>query len=359
VERIEFTLTYNKISEGRFQGMKALPSGHLLRTERSTVSYAMLPIIDSGVSEFEWGRICTRIKMDENLAVRFLVASVDDEEYLSDLYSLENVRLNTVKEKLSTIPYLEYQNQDEALLFQLKGRYLFLFVSIMGYGDVDISTIKIFCPGDLFMDIFPEVYKERNSFLHRYLSVFSNLYNELDEDIENRYQLYDPDKADAKRLEMYLRWIGIDASGGYFETEILRNLLKNAMELNRIKGTKRCLQKLCEIVTGKTPNIVERIRIDKYNASFTRQMNDEMYGDSPYDVTVLIDTSLSDNKRHQFEHILQQFVPVRCRLHVVYLAGRGALDGYSFLEENAVLKDESDNQIGFDSMSLDNNMTLK
>ena len=56
-------------------------------------------------------------------------------------------------------------------------------VEVMGEG-VSIGNIRVEAPGDNFMQTFPEVYREKNSFFHRYLSVYSSIYNDFQEKLD-------------------------------------------------------------------------------------------------------------------------------------------------------------------------------
>lgn len=186
------------------------------------------------------------------------------------------------------------------------------------------------------MQVFPEVYRERNSFFHRYISVYSSLYNDFQEQIDQRDQLYDIASAKRPQLELFLKWLGIDVRGGFLEEELLRQILSEAGELLKKKGTRSSVERLCEIMTGETPVIVERGRMQPYLTEEEREVSDRLYGNSPYDVTLMIRKPVSERRRQQLLHLLGQFKPVRCRLHIVFLESRSTLDGYTYLDQNAV-----------------------
>lgn len=60
-----------------------------------------------------------------------------------------------------------------------------------------------------------------------------------------------------------------------------------------------------------------------------------LYGKTPYDVTILVRNYVEEQKKSQLFFLLQQFVPIRCRLNIVYLQDNGVLDSYCYLDMNA------------------------
>ena len=66
------------------------------------------------------------------------------------------------------------------------------------------------------------------------------------------------------------------------------------------------------------------------------QMN-RLYGRTAQDVTILVGRPLTEVKRSQLLFLLEQFSPVRARLHVVCLKRACVLDSYSYLDWNAMV----------------------
>ena len=76
--------------------------------------------------------------------------------------------------------------------------------------------------------------------------------------------------------------------------------------------------------------------MQRYVRSSEQEVYDSLYGDSPYDVTLVMNNVVEEHKKEQLLHLLRQFKPIRCRLHILFLKPRGVLDGHTYLDWNAV-----------------------
>ena len=70
-----------------------------------------------------------------------------------------------------------------------------------------------------------------------------------------------------------------------------------------------------------------------------------------FDVTVLVKKQLTENERFQLTYLLEQFMPVRCRLKLESFEDSGILDNRVYLDMNAQVA-------GADIASLDDYMGL-
>lgn len=195
------------------------------------------------------------------------------------------------------------------------------------------------------MQTFPEVYREKNSFFHRYLSIYSSIYNDFQEKLDMRSELLAIEEAPLSLLELYAKWLGIDVDGGYLGEDILRKLLLAAPELLRKKGTRSCIEQICMILLGEKPVIAERGRMQPYVRREEKARYDSLYGESPYDVTLFLQCYVEEKKKEQLLHLLRQFKPVRCRFHIVFLEPSGLLDEHSYLDKNAVIFLQEDGRL--------------
>ena len=171
------------------------------------------------------------------------------------------------------------------------------------------------------MAAFPQVYQERNSFFHRFLSVFSSIYNDISDENEKLYEILDLDKCSTDLLEMYGSWFGIDLKGGFLPEKTLRQIVKEAYQLNRMKGTKWALQRIVDILVGEDSVIVEN----------------RLQDGGIFDVTVMINQKLSENLRHQLMFLLDQFRPLRTRIRLLQMEKEAVVDGNSYLDMNAAI----------------------
>ncbi len=223
----------------------------------------ILPPVDGISRGKQWGRI----HMDFNRsrqAMILLYAAASDYPLSPDEALFEKGRVAA--------------NSKDVLLYSLKGRYLYLQVRIFGEGDSSIDTLRIMNPGDRFMNTFPEIYRSRNSIFHRYISIFSSRYDDFGEKIETVDRFLDIDTAGIELLEEYARWLGIRPDMS-FKEDILRELIKNAYELNRRKGTAWAIRKIVKIVTGYSCKVYERSQMRGDYSQKEQSTIDRLYGD--------------------------------------------------------------------------------
>lgn len=329
-------------SMGKPQLEKALYNGMTLREDGTVVSgtgegpfSCMFDVLDSGVEDCAWGRLRLRLTLPEN-GVCYLYAAAcneaDQRAYLMD----PKVSFTEKKRCLSGIRCLRFTNRQDVLLYEIEGRYLWIAVEVIG-GGAAFSDVKVYVPGDSFMEVFPEVYREKNSFFHRYLSIYSAIYDDFQDELERRADLLDAGKAPEKLLELFLKWIGIDVNSGYLEEECLRRLLQEAPTLIRYKGSAKCIRLLCRLFLGEEPTILERGLMKRYGEGIQQEVYDSLYGDDPYDVTLLLAAGVEEQKKKQLLHLLEQFKPVRSRLRILFTENSGVLDEHTYLDWNAVV----------------------
>lgn len=333
---IHYTIRQNRLKTALLHGMELQKEGTWLCSKKSDDGhYFVLPIIDSGAMDCPWGRMQFELSLPEN-CMCYLYVAASDEKIGPDVMMDEQVSLLEKKKLLQSLGGLCFINKPDVLLYEITGRYLWIMVEVIGE-NVQIGNIRIEAPGDNFMQTFPEVYREKNSFFHRYMSVYSSIYNDFQDKIDMRKELLPVETAPLPLLELYAKWLGIDVNGGYLGEEALRQFLQEAPELLRRKGTRYCIERICHILLGEIPTIVERSQIQNYVRRAEKAQYDNLYGDSPYDVTLLLQHYVEEKKKEQLLHLLTQFKPVRSRLHIVFLEPTGLLDEHIYMDGNAVI----------------------
>lgn len=331
---IHYSIKQNRLKKALLHGMEYRDGGVLYAAEEESC-YFVLPVLDSGVEDCPWGRLRFELSMSEH-AICYLYAAASNQKQGQEKLLNPEIGLYEKKKQIQSMRGLCFINKPDVLLYEITGRYLFIMVEVIGKGTA-ISNLRADAPGDNFMQTFPEVYREKNSFFHRYLSVYSSIYNDFQEKLDMRGELLPIDEAPLFLLELYAKWLGIDVNGGYLGEKILRELLLAAPELLRRKGTAYCIEQLCMILLGEKPVIAERGRMQPYVRREERARYDSLYGESPYDVTLFFQCYVEEKKKEQLFHLLGQFKPVRCRLHIVFLEPVGVLDEHSYLDKNAVI----------------------
>lgn len=345
--QITYTIKKNRLDESYISGFTQ--SGDALYFNDDTGIHRLyIDAIDSATEDAEWGRLSFSLDMNENISLYVYAAAYnydtwyDDDGNTFDLMSV--LRSDTMpdeekKKIFSGDGAKRFVGKNDILLYGLKGRYLFIAIEALGMGEGSIKRLRIDQKGDNFMDAFPGVYRERDGFFHRFLSVFSSIYNDTAHEIERLPDLLNPDICPVECLPIYAQWLGIDFSGDFLSEEAQRVFVKEAYSLNRIKGTKECLLRVLKIVLDEDVIILENNMIQSYIEK--EGISDSLLAGGIYDVNILIRTPLSDNDRHQLLYLLEQFAPIRSRLHLIPLKDTPVLDTESYLDMNAVISGDS------------------
>lgn len=307
--------------------------------------------IDSLIDEATWGRLHYEVDTNDNIACIVYAAASD---YLLEPDTESEYGYKRLFDSLNAKRFVQ---QNDSMLYELKGRYLYLAFTYTGEGTASFKNMYVDRQGDRFLETFPRVYQERGGFFHRYLSIMSTIYDDFDEEINDLPKLLDLDTCSKELLTIYAGWLGIDIGDGFLPEDVLRELVKNAYSLNKMKGTRQCLEKITEILLGKPAVIVERNTTEDYMPKEQIESFNRLYGTSLFDVTVMIEESLDERKKSQLEYILKQFLPIRCSLRIVELNRSGLLDSYSYLDVNARVYQTDDGSLD-SGQSMDDVITL-
>lgn len=358
--QINYTIKMNRLEKSFISGFDINEeTGRLYFSEDTGIHRIYVDVIDSATEDATWGRFSFVADLPENMALYVYAAAYnfdtwyDDEGEDIDLMAtlrMDNLPDEEKKKIFSGENAKRFVGKNDVLLYGLTGRYLFLAVEILGTGEGYIDRLRVDLKGDNFMDAFPSVYRERNSFFHRFLSIFSSIYNDLGYEIERLPELLDTDTCPVECLPVFAMWLGIDLSGDFLSEEAQRTLLKEAYNLNRIKGTKKCLLRLLEIVLGEEVVILESNTIKSYMEK-EDMVAMGIFEGGIYDINILIRKNLSETDRFQLLYLINQYKPLRSHIHLIQLKDTPVLDDEIYLDMNAVISGES---VG----EMDNGMTL-
>ena len=282
----------------------------------------------------------------------------DDIIHIEDILKDSEISTKDKVQFMEELGAVKQINQTDILLYELEGRYLYLCVEVQGLGEGEIRNLWVDNQGDFFLDTFPEVYREHGSFFHRYMSVFSCIYMDFQEKIDKVADFLDIDTAPAEILPIFCKWMGLDVSGDFLTEDRLRTLVREAYHLNRTKGTREALLRVCEIVLGEKVVILEKNVIRENTQAENQKIYEDLYGNGIYDVTLLVHTFVAENQKSQLMFLLNQFKPVRTNLKIKFLDQKGSLDGHVYMDMNAQVMDTRavvlDERAG-----LDGNIVLK
>ena len=274
----------------------------------------VLPALDSAQPDCAWGRLSMdcRIGPEGMLTVRAFASNQN-----------EIVRNNAVvpvdeflehpdvpwpeKERLFTLAGgMERSGAKDLLLGGQTGRYLWLWLEVTGGGTLE--NLRVYVPGDNFLRTFPQVYQMDNDFLQRYLSIFSTMYQELQEKIDRIPGLLDIDTAPEMLLPVFASWMGLETDMALFEAPELRRLLKAAPELLARKGTKWAVLEVIKLLVEEPVYLVERnLLLSNMDGS------EALYGSTPYDFTVMLARHLDEKLRLRLKYLIDQFKPAWTR----------------------------------------------
>ncbi len=330
---IWYSIKNNRIKQGYMEGFNVAAGDTLELDETKRDHFVFLKPIDGVSDDATWGRLsCNLLLSEEIVCYIYVIASNTLDIVVGEGQSIRLDQILCGQETdtyrkvslLSNLGAKRFVNTSDMLLYELKGRYLFIALEMLGSGKASIGNIRVGVRGDNFMGAFPEIYRERNSFFHRYLSIFSSIYNDISEQNEKLYEILDLDKCSPELLEMYGSWFGIDLRGGFLPEDVLRTIVKEAYQLNRMKGTRKVLERILEIMLGEDAILLEN----------------RLQDGGIYDVTILINRKLTEQLRHQLTFLLDQFKPIRTRIRLLQMEKEAVMDGNSYLDMNATIPSE-------------------
>lgn len=274
----------------------------------------------------------------EDLDSYMLDKSISDEQKAGYLTALWNVWR---KEQRPVI------NAKDALFVQAQGRYLWIMLKAnCNFIKEDnkplvIEKMRLYYPRMSFLDYLPAVYQEDNEsrdFLERFLSIFSTIHDEMEENIDNLERYFDADTVEGEYLKWLSDWLSIN-SDDRWNDDSLRELLKSAPEIYKIRGTKKALEKMIAVYTGEKPIIIEyfQYKEDLKNPVLSERIR-KLYGDDPYTFTVLVKAGCvrETHRRIAVKKILHEEKPAYTEARLVVLQNTIELDGYTYLGINSV-----------------------
>lgn len=362
-----YSIRKNRIKAASIKGFSLSEDGSLITDPGDLFHVVFLREIDAAEDGSSWGRLFFKGSAADEMTFCVYVLCADHKDYLSekageDIDSFLFGDGKAVDEKIAFFKNAgakRFMGMTDILLYELSGRYLYIAIEAVGDGSASISDIVIDSRGDNFMNTFPEIYRERNSFFHRYLSVFSSIYNDFQRDIDSLHRVLDLDTCTEEQLIIYGGWMGLDLKGGFLETSILRQLVKEAYSLNRMKGSRKAIERILEIILQEKAIVIEHNLAKAWHKEEGDAELPAYYKTKGvYDVTILVKKHLSEELRHQILYILDQYKPLRTNITISQLDEVPLTDSSSYLGVNTRLPDEKEAVLDKD-LSMDGITVLK
>lgn len=311
-----------------------------LRTVGPGPHRLLLPGLDSAQPGSEWGRLTLQCRLgpESMLTVKAFAADQsqvirrDETVWIDDLVRDADVPVEE-KERLFTLAGgMERSGVRDVLLDSQTGRWLWLWLEVSGAEGETLEDLRVYIPGDNFFHTLPQVYQADNDFLRRYLTIFSTLYQEFQEEIDDLPRLLDVDTAPERLLPMFASWLGLEIDEALFSPDELRRLLKAAPELLACKGTRSAVEQAVKLFVTDQVYIVERNLLPQ-----EQQGKEALYGSTPYDFTVMVGCELDEKLRLRLNFLIDQLKPARSRCHIVFLKECGGLDAFTYLDVNSTV----------------------
>ena len=214
-------------------------------------------VLDSTIFQCQWHRILLDAEIPEKtrLEVYFYTSDNPIDPTLIDPEAWHLV--------LSS-PHNSFETKD-ALFDRARGRYLILRFNLFGEGNRSptIDTARIYFQRQSYLRYLPATYQEDpmgRDFLERFLSIFESMSLEIEEKIAQINRYWDVEAVDREFLDWLASWLAI-VNDDRWPEEKQRKLLKQAFQLYKLRGTKKGLRRIIEIVTGREVQIVEHFRL--------------------------------------------------------------------------------------------------
>lgn len=201
--------------------------------------------IDSTIRNCRWHRV----RIDIHLPAQ---SSFEVEIATSEKANVANLRWAKIE-----------NNPTDFLVDQPPGQFLFLKIRLFGNPDSPvIKQVRLDFPRVTSLDQLPGVYREdpeAENFTERFLSLFDSMIEELDRAIEGSSEYLNVDTAPQESLRWLAAFLGIQADSTWTPDQV-REILRRAPELYRIRGTKEGLIQALQLVFGSKlrPVVIER-----------------------------------------------------------------------------------------------------
>lgn len=235
--------------------------------------------LDSGIYECKWHRLSLQARIPQKtlLNVYYYVSdSASLEETIDDILTdPEKSTQEKAEEIEKNIPWIGPQTltgneitSRDMLFREGKGRYLWLKIGLLTFDEKagpELTRMKILYPANSYLRYLPAIYQEdpvSSEFLERFLSIFETVLYDLETDIGNVSDYFDPDIVKPGFLAWLASWLNLAVEEDWTDDK-KRYFIKRAPVLYKQKGTRAGIEELVRLYTGKRPVILEHSRIGK------------------------------------------------------------------------------------------------
>lgn len=182
------------------------------------------------------------------------------------------------------------------------------------------------------LEYLPELYLKAGGFTERFLSIFTDIYCELEEKIDASAKLYDPQECPEEFVEWLGEWLSAE-NMLLFPDDKKREYLLAIPRLNMYRGTLRGLKELLELYCEAKVFIVECYHTKRYFSS-CRDLA-RLYPGGRFVVWILC--APTKNKTDALEELAKAQLPANITAKIKFLANITELNNYCYLGVNSVL----------------------
>ena len=267
-------------------------------------------------------------------------SKVDINEYISN----KSIDINRKIDMFDHIGATMYENPTDVLLYDLQGRYLWICIEMINYENerIKFKEVKIEFPKISFVDYLPEIYRydeATDAFLTRFMGIFQSIYVDLEDQIDYTPVKYDVDRANKDFLDWIADWLSVKDASIWGEKK-LRKIIKEAVNIYKMKGTKRAIAKIVQEYSGMEPIIVEQFDV-KPNMYYDKQRNvvENLFGDNGYVFTVILPESHVPDAESYVElmRVINSVKPVDSICNLVILGDKLYLDHHCYMGMNSYI----------------------
>lgn len=229
-------------------------------------------------------------------------------------------------------PVLEAHAGD-LLLYGVRGRFL-CFTAAPAQG---LAGYALSFPGRSIDAGLPDVMQGDDT-LRRFLGVYQSAYMDLNQSCARFPGRLDPRAEDALPELKY--WLG--AARWMRDMPQLPELLAAAPMLNRLRGTRRGLDLLLEVVTGGRGELVEHFQWRERAAGMSAKEREDcarLYGADRAGAALLLPEDTPPAALRFLTEVLEDFIPLGVACSVLPLQAGAPMDGHSYLDSNAELSE--------------------